>query len=1001
MAEPFTVLSIAANIAQFLGYGLQLLSDGKEMYNSLHGALDEYHELEAIIEDIRNISNETKHLSGHSIGENTIRKLAAECMPLAEKLLGILNDLKVPNDARFRGLKTLHQTFRSAGKKKEIQILKHRLMDLDMRLRTRTSWMLQRQVIVNCHSDVMSAIDSLAHVDDGLKLNLTSNLNQLRIDILEKLQVPATSNARGKDFGLDSLSKELLSFLDEGKRVKHQQDVLQSLVFEEMKQREETIKDAHEMTLNWMFEKPETGFMNWLKADSGIYWVRGKVFHPYIMSQRSQVTEATQAGSGKSTLMKYICAHDTTLNALESWATRAGSRTLVTASCFFWNAGLPMQKSIRGLLQSLLFQVFRAYPSLILETSSKDPKVLWTQKELTSALAIASKSSKLPSKFCFFVDGLDEYDGDHEDIVQLLQSLAASPNIKICVSSRPWNAFIDVFEQCSSKLVLEDFTNNDMQKYVHNMLAQDKIFMKAAKGDSRCQTLVPQIADKAQGVWLWVYLVVRDLLRDLKGREGFPLLQRRLDSFPAELEKYFASIIERIDKIHREETAKIFRITVDAVTPIPALGLQYLLVEQEDPEYALKMQIQPIFREQEWENAQKWERLLNSRCSDLLELNFRSTNYAPPIMHHKVEFLHRTVIDFLRDNYQNELREWAGHFFDTSSSLSNIILGLIKGYPVPQGTKDLELKRKFENDVSALTAELICYARKLERNGKSNIKLLNEFDRVLCYRSGKIGDPCSHERHWNSMRHKFNDLGGLEEFSHRTILALAIHAGLRLYVDKMLNEYPELLNDNKEYTLLEHALAPFVAPSNKMEQIRKFTDDKMREYALVPPVGFHSPSRNQKDQIYTLIDTEMLEILLSHGADPNKNRRPDQKGDQNTVWMDFLNERARENRSKYIPEDIKSNWYEACQLLIDYGADLDTNISIAQSGALHNSLRVSMASKASINSNLLEVSIISIIHEIFGHDKAERLIAKINEEAKEVPSKTTRLSIIWRLLAST
>ncbi|KAH8745708.1 hypothetical protein BGZ57DRAFT_936187 [Hyaloscypha finlandica] len=925
MAEPFTVLSIAANIAQFLGYGLQLLSDGKEMYNSLHGALDEYHELEAIIEDIRNISNKTKQLSEHLMGEDTIRKLAVECMPLAEKLLGILNDLKVPNDARFRGLKTLHQTFRSAGKKKEIQMLKHRLMDLDMR---------------NCHSEVMSAIDSLAHVDDSLKLNLTSDLKQLRIDILEKLQLPATSNARGEDFG-----------------VKHQQDVLQSLVFEEMKQREETIKDAHEMTLDWMFENPETGFMGWLKAESGIYWVRGK------------------AGSGKSTLMKYICAHDTTLNALESWAARAGSRTLITASYFFWNAGLPMQKSIRGLLQSLLFQVFLAYPFLILETSSKDPQVLWTQKELTSTLAIASKSSELPSKFCFFVDGLDEFDGDHEDILQLLQSLAASPNIKLCVSSRPWNAFIEVFEQCSSKLVLEDFTNNDMQKYVHNMLAQDKFFMKAAKMDSRCQTLVPQIADKAQGVWLWVYLVVRDLLRDLKGREEFPLLQRRLDSFPAELEKYFTSIIERIDKIHREETAKIFRITVDAVKPIPALGLQYLLVEQEDPEYALKMPIQPILREQEWENAQKWERLLNSRCSDLLELNFRSTNYAPPIMHHKVEFLHRTVRDFLRDNYQNELHEWAGHSFDTSSSLSNIILGLIKGYPVPQSTDIHELKRKFALDVSTLTDELICYAQELERNGKSNIKLLNEFDRVLCYRIGEIGEPFSHERYWNSTRHEFDDLGEYEEFSNGPFLVLAIDAGLRLYVDKMLNEYPELLNDNKEYTLLEHALAP--------------------------PVGFHPLLRNPKEEIYARIDTKMLEMLLSHGADPNKNRRPDQKGDQNTVWMDFLNKRACESRRKNIPEDVKSNWYKACQLLIDYGADLDISISIAQSGTVHDSLRVSTASEASINSDPLKVSTVSIIHEIFGHDKAERLTAKINKETKKVPSKTTRLSIIWRLLAWT
>jgi hypothetical protein len=335
-----------------------------------------------------------------------------------------------------------------------------------------------------------------------------------------------------------------------------------------------------------------------------------------------------KAGSGKSTLMKYICDHDATLNALRSWA---GSYNLVTASYFFWNAGLPMQKSRLGLLQSLLYQIFLACPSLMLEAQPRRQQESWMQKELFKELERISKSLKLPSKFCFFIDGLDEYEGDEEDIIRLLQSLASSPTVKICVSSRPWNAFIDAFRECSWKLVLEDLTKDDLRKYVHDILTQDKVFAKVSKHDSRCQTLIPQIADKAQGVWLWVYLVVRDLVRDLRGKEEFPLLQRRLDSFPEELEAYFANIIERIDKIHQEETAKIFLIAVKAVSTFPALGLKYLIMEKEDPSYALKMPIQPFFREQAWENAQKWEMLLNSRCRDLLELSFRSTNYAPPV----------------------------------------------------------------------------------------------------------------------------------------------------------------------------------------------------------------------------------------------------------------------------------------------------------------------------------------------------------------------------------
>jgi hypothetical protein len=60
--------------------------------------------------------------------------------------------------------------------------------------------------------------------------------------------------------------------------------------------------------------------------------------------------------------MKYICDHERTLGALRTWA---GPEKLVTANYFFWNAGLPMQKSQKGLLQSLLYQVLRSCPDLI------------------------------------------------------------------------------------------------------------------------------------------------------------------------------------------------------------------------------------------------------------------------------------------------------------------------------------------------------------------------------------------------------------------------------------------------------------------------------------------------------------------------------------------------------------------------------------------------------------------------------------------------------------
>jgi hypothetical protein len=147
MAEAFVALSIAANIAQFVDYARKLISSGKEIYNSVDGARDEHQALRIIVEDIKNLSDEATPADSNSQllpDETALRKLAAECEPLADTLLALLKDLEVPSDARFRGLHTVRQTIRSAAKKKDIQDLQRRLADIDVRLRERASRMLQK-----------------------------------------------------------------------------------------------------------------------------------------------------------------------------------------------------------------------------------------------------------------------------------------------------------------------------------------------------------------------------------------------------------------------------------------------------------------------------------------------------------------------------------------------------------------------------------------------------------------------------------------------------------------------------------------------------------------------------------------------------------------------------------------------------------------------------------------------------------------------------------------
>lgn len=238
------------------------------------------------------------------------RKLAAECEPVADKLLAILKDLEVPSGVRSRGLQTMRQIFRGAAKKKDIQDLQRRLTTIDVQLRDGAARMLQKKH----YTGITSAISSLAQANERLNVNTNLTLEEMKGDLLCTLQKQWDRVEKEQLTYLDNLSEELCALAKEGQQVAQQQAILQTLLFEEILQREETIKDAHEATLDWMFEKNKTKFMEWLEFKEGIYWVKGK------------------AGSGKSTLMKYICNHNTTLEILRRWA---GTEQLFTASFFF------------------------------------------------------------------------------------------------------------------------------------------------------------------------------------------------------------------------------------------------------------------------------------------------------------------------------------------------------------------------------------------------------------------------------------------------------------------------------------------------------------------------------------------------------------------------------------------------------------------------------------------------------------------------------------------
>ena len=228
-----------------------------------------------------------------------------------------------------------------------------------------------------------------------------------------------------------------------------------SLHFERMNYREEDIVVAHQDTFGWALSNDWedscvwNNFISWLSESNRYYWFNGK------------------AGSGKSTLMKFIIESAHTQNALRVWA---GIDTrLSIASFYLWRSGSSMQKNHTGLFRKILSEVLAQCPDLAhdlfpeymkaalkvvqaaIQTGKfevrkmshylQDPPDVDLRKAFENLL-----NNYMPgTRLCLFIDGIDELDGDVDDLLRLFLR-AQSPSVKFVISSRPICECEEAFE---------------------------------------------------------------------------------------------------------------------------------------------------------------------------------------------------------------------------------------------------------------------------------------------------------------------------------------------------------------------------------------------------------------------------------------------------------------------------------------------------------------------------------------------------------------------------
>ena len=413
-------------------------------------------------------------------------------------------------------------------------------------------------------------------------------------------------------------------------------EVQSSLDFQERQDRFDQIEPAHQGTLDWLYER-QTDLSTWIDNGAGIYWIRGK------------------AGSGKSILMKSL--HQSMSEKLAQEEYRSSS-SKANIWFFFHERGSYLQNSFEGLLRATIVQLMRKEVKLAEMVAkfyiTKDRRVrdIWTMEDLNHVFAIFLEQSVIDIDATLFIDALDEFSGFPEVVADFLATIAlrtqatARTRIRICFSSRPWAAFLELFDKCPGFL-LENYTRQDIRIYSKSRLCEIGSIAAALIEDSQssvedlehAKNLVDSITARAEGVFLWVRLVVDRLIAD--GNVSLESLEATLADLPDQLEDYYAMTLDRIPLRDRLASFIILEIVFRSQRTLPLNTLFSILSCAEADNFHECQTIlhryhisQPSFEQMALQ--------LKNFCGGLLELVQTGRSSVSSI-----QFIHRTVKEYI------------------------------------------------------------------------------------------------------------------------------------------------------------------------------------------------------------------------------------------------------------------------------------------------------------------------------------------------------------------
>ena len=631
------------------------------------------------------------------------------------------------------------------------------------------------------------------------------------------------------------------------------------------------------------------GFAEWMQNEVQIFWIYGK------------------PGAGKSTLMKQLIESK---QMVDHMPRKPGP--VITVSYFFHEFSQPQEKLFRSLLQAMLHELVLSFQktdpralSIIMKTlepqvgrRSRDQQRSISEVEklkeaLFEALAVCQNAARL----WLFVDGMDECEGDRREHLDFLKTWIESStksklSVKACIASRDEPDIRLRLFTCLS-LAIHHFTRENISAYVTRRLKAagnlmlDQPHYTTTRFD---QSLIDMIVEKADGVFLWVNLVVTQLIISIEEDSEARELRRQLNDMPDGLRDLYSRIVAKIPQKFSHDAINFLRIYDHSIylprtPPVRphALTLWQFCAAAEEPSTAIrgKAYFEYGFREESLDRrrgrCEEMKRRIRRSCKGLIHVD-----EAEDVQKAEVTLSHRTVKEFIiRDDSFRVLMGRANQRLirDPETSLMAMSLRLLKvdktyepkwfGYASADDREEFtsyeEATEKWtsvfqDDDSDIVYFFLFAAAAAARRTGDSHKRYVDELDRALSFLRPE----------WAGLYYSTLQEDGRADWN-MDVLSLAVVHNMDVYVEE------EFKTHGSE--LCHRVGRPLLC------------------YVFDGSTGYRHPA------------TEIIDMLLSNGANPNE------RFHDITPWTWAVRNRMRGDRLG------KGEFPPWIQRLLEFGAD--------------------------------------------------------------------------------